>query len=145
MKISPHFELTEFTSSQTAERLGIDNTPSASIIENLRRVANWLEGVRILLGVPIHISSGFRCLALNRAVGSKDTSQHIRGEAADFTAPSFGSPRHVIDRILDAGMEYDQLILEFPPHGWVHVSVTLGGNRRQALQIDSSGTKPLTA
>ena len=143
MKLSPHFDLAEFTTSQTASRLGIDNTPPAYALENLKRVAQWLEGVRILLGVPIIISSGFRCLELNRAVGSRDSSQHVLGQAVDFTAPGFGSPRHVIDRIIDAGMMFDQLILEFPPSGWIHASVIDHGGRKQALLIDRDGTVPL--
>ena len=146
MKLSTHFSLSEFTASQTAARLGIDNTPPPEVIENLKRVAEWLEGVRVLLGVPIFISSGYRCLALNRKVGSKDTSQHLTGEAVDFTAPAFGSPRHIIDRINDAGMDYDQLILEFPKNGgWVHASYPAGKKRHQALIIDADGTRPLSA
>jgi hypothetical protein len=145
LKLSSHFELSEFTVSQTAARLGIDNTPPPYAIEHLKRTAQWLEGVRILLGVPITISSGYRCLELNRAIGSKDTSQHVLGQAADFTAPGFGSPRHVIDRIIDAKMEFDQLILEYPPNGWIHVSVVAGYGRQQALLIDNKGTVPLFA
>ena len=144
-KISTHFDLSEFVVSQTASRLGIDNSPPASVFANLARVAQWLEGVRILLGVPINISSGYRCPALNKAVGGSKTSQHMTGEAVDFIAPAFGSPRHVIDRIIDTGMTYDQLILEFPPTGWVHVSIVERNSRQQALLIDTNGTTPLFA
>ncbi len=145
MKLSAHFDLSEFVVSQTASRLGIDNTPPAEIIIALTRVAQWLEGVRILLGVPIIISSGYRSPELNKAVGGSKTSQHMYGEAVDFTAPGFGGPRHVIDRILDAGMDYDQLILEFPPSGWVHASIIKGTGRKQALLIDKHGTTPFVA
>jgi hypothetical protein len=145
MRVSPHFELSEFTVSQTAARLGIDNTPPPEVLDNIKRTAQWLEGVRILLGVPIIISSGYRSPELNKAVSGSKTSQHMTGQAVDFTAPGFGSPRHVIDRIIDAGMQFDQLILEFPPNGWVHASVTATGGRQQALLIDKNGTQPLFA
>jgi len=146
MRLSPHFDLSEFTASQTASRLGIDNTPPAEIIAALTRVAQWLEGVRILLGVPIIISSGYRSPELNNAVGGSKSSQHMYGEAVDFTAPGFGGPRHVMDRIIDAGMDYDQLILEFPASGgWVHASIIKGVGRKQALLIDNHGTTPFAA
>lgn len=144
MKLSSHFTLAEFTASQTASRLGIDNAPTPEALENLRYVAQGLEGIRILLGVPIIVSSGYRCLDLNRAIGSKDSSQHVKGQAVDFTAPGFGSPRAVMDRLLDAGIEYDQAILEFASNGggWLHMSFVRSGSRHQALVIDKDGTRP---
>lgn len=145
MRLSPHFTLAEFTLSQTASRLGIDNTPPPEALESLKLVAQGLEGVRILLGVPIIISSGYRCLALNRAIGSKDSSQHILGQAVDFEAPGYGSPRIVMDRIIDSGMDFDQCILEYPPDGWVHMSFVRFGSRHQALIIDRDGTRPFMA
>ena len=96
-------------------------------------------------GLPIIVSSGYRSLALNRAIGSKDTSQHVTGEAADFVAPSYGPPRVVMDRIVDAGIDYDQCILEFASRGgWVHISFSKQ-RRRQALIIDETGTRPFFA
>jgi zinc D-Ala-D-Ala carboxypeptidase len=148
MNLSTHFSLAEFTNSQMASRLGIDNDPPDELLDNLRRTANGLEGIRILLGVPIVVSSGYRSLALNRALGSKDTSQHVTGQAVDFTAPGFGGPRHVADRIIDAGIYFDQCILEYPASpsgGWVHVSFVANGARNQALTIDADGTRPLVA
>lgn len=145
MRISAHFTLAEFTVSQTASRLGIDNAPTPEALENLKYVAQGLEGVRILLGVPIVISSGYRCLALNRAIGSKDSSQHTLGQAVDFEAPGYGPPRIVMDRIIDSGMDFDQCILEYPPDGWVHMSFVRFGSRHQALLIDRGGTKPYSA
>lgn len=142
-RLSSHFTLAEFTASQTAARLGLDNTPPPDVIDNLRQVAQGLEGVRILLGVPIIVSSGYRCLDLNRAIGSKDSSQHLKGQAVDFTAPSYGGPRQVMDRILDSGMEYDQCICEF--NSWVHMSFVRSGSRHQALVIDKDGTRPFMA
>jgi hypothetical protein len=147
MYLSPHFTLAEFTVSQTASRLGIDNAPTPEALVNLKRTALGLEGIRILLGVPIIITSGYRCLELNRAIGSKDTSQHITGEAADFVAPGFGSPSTVMSRIIDSGLEYDQCILEYadkPNSGWVHISFSVA-NRHHALIIDDTGTRPYMA
>lgn len=147
MHLSPHFTLAEFTASQTASRLGIDNAPTPEALANLKRTALGLEGVRVLLGVPIIVSSGYRCLELNGAIGSKDTSQHVKGQAVDFTAPAFGSPRTVMDRIIDSGMEFDQCILEFANKGggWVHMSFVPGSGRHQALVIDETGTRPFMA
>jgi zinc D-Ala-D-Ala carboxypeptidase len=145
VRLSSHFSLAEFTVSQTASRLGIDNAPTPEALENLKLVAQGLEGVRILLGVPIIISSGYRCLELNRAIGSKDSSQHVKGEAVDFEAPAYGGPRAVMDRIIDSGMDFDQCILEYPPDGWVHMSFKKSGNRHHALVIDKAGTRPFLA
>lgn len=143
MRLSPHFTLEELTFSQTAARRGIDNTPTPEVLENLKRTALGLEGIRILLGVPIIVSSGYRSPALNAAVGGSKSSQHMTGEAADFTAPGFGSPRAVVDRMTDAHIEYDQCIVEFGR--WVHVSFVKSNARRQALIIDENGTRPLYA
>lgn len=145
MRLSPHFTLAEFTVSQTASRLGIDNAPTPEALENLKHVAQGLEGIRILLGVPIIISSGYRCLALNRELGSKDTSQHVTGQAVDFEAPGFGPPSVVMSRLVDSGIEFDQLILEYPPDGWVHASFVRKGARNHALVIDKTGTRPYMA
>jgi len=147
MFLSPHFTLEEFTVSQTAARLGIDNTPPPDVIERLKHTALGLEGIRILLGVPILITSGYRCLELNRALGSKDTSQHVLGEAVDFVAPAYGAPTTVMSRVIDVGIDYDQCILEYANkkgQGWVHVSFAKT-NRRSALVIDDSGTRPYMA
>ena len=94
--LTPNFTLEEFTFSETATRLGIDNTPSPEIAEELKRTAEMLEQIRAILGGrPVRISSGYRCLPLNRQVRSADTSAHILGQAADFTVPQFGSPRAI--------------------------------------------------
>jgi len=143
MQLSPHFSLAELTKSQTAERQGIDNTPGPAEIEHLRRVCEEiLEPVRTHFGVPFSPSSGFRCLALNRAIGSKDTSQHIFGQAADFEVPGQTNPA-VAQWIAD-NLAYDQLILEFyqpgiPGSGWVHCSIRPYGNRQMALTINRDG------
>lgn len=144
MKLTQHFALEEFTHSQTADRLGIDNTPPADIFRNLNALANGMEEVRELLGgKPITISSGYRCLALNAAVGSKPTSQHALGQACDFICPAFGSPAHIVAAIVASDIGYDQVIQEFadkPGKGWVHISFS-GRNRKQALIIDGQGTR----
>lgn len=141
--LSPHFTLDELTLSQTAARMGIDNTPTAAALAALQRTALGLEAVRMRLGGgPIGVSSGYRCLTLNRAIGSKDGSQHVLGEAADFTAPRFGSPRQIVDALVDSDVPYDQLILEFGR--WVHISFATQP-RRTAFAIDRDGVGPLTA
>lgn len=144
--LSTHFTLAEFIASETADRKGIDNYPPADVIPALRRTALGLEGVRTLLGVPVIVRSGYRCLALNRMLGSKDSSQHVRGEAADIIAPGYGSPRHVAMRLAEAHVDFDQLLLEFPASasgGWVHMSFVQHDARRQALVVDQAGTRPL--
>lgn len=118
-KISPNFTLGEFLRSETAARRGIDNMPPPDIFLALKRLAANLEDVHRLLGVPIHISSGYRCLVLNRAIGSKDTSAHVRGLAADFDAPEYGPPIDVCRAIYASDIAYDQLIYE---HTWTHIA-----------------------
>jgi hypothetical protein len=130
MKLSEHFDLDEFTASQTAVRKGIDNTPSKNVIENLRMLANTLEHVRSLLdNNPIRISSGFRCVALNRAIGGSKVSAHTFGYAVDFTCPGFGTPKEVTNKIAASTIKFDQLIYEGT---WVHLSVD-PQNRRELL------------
>lgn len=141
MILSPHFTLAEFTASDTAARRGISNDPPVEVYAALKRTAQGLEAVRVRLGcAPIHITSGYRSIPLNRLVGSRDSSQHIKGEAADFIAPRFGTPSEVVAALRDSGVEYDQLILEFGR--WVHVSFS-DKPRHQALQIDAGGVAPL--
>ena len=142
--LSPHFALAEFTASQTAARLGIDNAPPPDIVENLRRTAEMLEDVRYMLGgKPILISSGYRCAALNAAVpGSSATSAHLTGKAADFVCPGAGSVRSICIRIAGTpGFAFDQCIREFDSNGggWVHLA---WGDplRRQLLTSDQMGT-----
>lgn len=146
MKLSPHFTIQEFTQSQTAGRLGINNDLPLELYEAAKRTAEGLEKVRLRLrSHPIHISSGYRCLALNAAVGSKNTSQHVKAEAVDFTCPTFGSVNQVIEAIIDSDIEYDQLISEYASNGggWIHISFN-DSNRKQALIIDSKGTRAYT-
>ncbi len=143
MNLSEHFTLDEFTASSTAKSLGISNEPESYLYPNLMKTAYGMEEVRTLLGdKPIHINSGYRSPALNRAVGSKPTSQHISGCAVDFICPLFGTPSQIMERIVASDIGYDQCILETGSGGakWVHISFS-DRNRKQALVITTEGTK----
>lgn len=137
MKLSEHFDLNEFTASQTAVRKGIDNTPPSDVVERLRMLAVTLEQVRSLLGGnhSIRISSGYRCLALNRAIGSGDTSAHVLGYAVDFTCPGFGTPKEVALKIAASPIKFDKLIYEGT---WVHLSID-PKNKRELLTAHFGG------
>jgi zinc D-Ala-D-Ala carboxypeptidase len=142
MKLSPNFTLDELTASQTAARRGFDNTPNASEIANLVRVAALLEEVRALVKKPVLVNSGFRSKQVNDAVGSRDTSQHRIGCAADIRVPGM-TPREVVEACIAANIGYDQIIEEFG--SWTHISVPNTAStapRRQALTIDRQGTRP---
>ena len=142
MNLSPNFTLEELTVSQTAVRRGFDNTPNASEIANLVRVAALLEEVRALVKKPITVNSGFRSKQVNDAVGSRDTSQHRIGCAADIRVPGM-TPREVVEACIAANIGYDQIIEEFG--SWTHISVPNTAStapRRQALTIDRQGTRP---
>ena len=139
MQLSPHFTLAELSHSNTATRLDIDNTPLAEEIANLEILAEGLEQVRTKLDSrPILISSGFRCLELNRALKSKDTSYHILGLAADFTS-TYGNVQEIMRRLADSSIQFDQLILEFGR--WIHIAFPKQGEkpRRQMMRIGKSG------
>ena len=143
MQLSAHFTLAEFVVSETAARAGIDNDPPLDVVSALKRTAQGLEAVRVRLGgAPITVTSGYRCPELNAAIGGAKDSQHMRGEAADFICPRFGSPTEVATALRDSGIEYDQLIIEFGR--WVHISFS-AAPRRQALIIDARGTRPMWA
>lgn len=144
MNLSPHFTLAELTLSQWAARNGVNNDPSsqinaASLMHNLRRLANALEIVRYALGCPVNVSSGYRAPEVNRAVGGSATSAHVIGLAADFTSP-FGTPHAIIKRLLEVpSLEFDQLIHEYGR--WVHIGLAPGSRlpRRQVLSIFRPG------
>lgn len=131
MDLSEHFTLAEMTQSQTAARKDIDNTPNGMIVVALRGLCeNVLEPIRARFG-PVRISSGYRSPKLNRAIGGAATSQHCKGEAADLTVPGV-SNIEVAQWIMNT-LRYDQLILEYPPAGWVHVSWRPAGRRCEEL------------
>ena len=140
--MTPHFSLDELTFSSTAIRLEIDNTPAEAELKNLQRLAEGLEQIRTKLDSnAINISSGYRCLKLNRALRSGDTSYHLRGLAADFTCPKFGGVDEVMRAIADSSIEFDQLIYEF--NSWIHIGFAEAGAkpRRQMFTIDKKGVR----
>ena len=147
MKLSNNFSLNELTRSQTAERKGIDNTPSAEHQENLKSLCtNVLQPIRDHFSRGVTISSGYRSPELCVAIGSKTTSQHAKGEAADFEI--FGVSNKELADWIHYNTQYDQLILEYwkesdPNSGWVHCSYSQGKNRRQYLRAykDEGKTK----
>jgi len=139
MQLSEHFTLEELTHTDHRE---IENTPNSSEINNLKRLAEFLEKVKVAVGgKPIMVNSAFRCKALNDAVGSKDTSQHRVGCAADIRVPSM-TPDEVVKAVIAANLDYDQVIREFDR--WTHISVPnspSGAPRKQALIIDKVSTR----
>ena len=138
MKLTANFSLNELTKSQTAERNGIDNTPSAEHQENLKKLCeNVLQPIRDHFEQVVSVSSGYRSPVLCAAIGSKSTSQHARGEAADFEI--FGVSNRELADWIHYNTNYDQLILEYwnesdPNSGWVHCSYSESNNRRQYLR-----------
>lgn len=137
-QLTPHFSLEEMTFSETAVRLGLDNSPSLEVIRHLQELAEAMETVRELLGVAIHVQSAYRSPAVNKAVGGKSTSAHLSGWACDFTAPGYGSPREICEAIIDAMLPFDQLIWEYS--AWVHLSVDPARMRQEVLTINENGT-----
>ena len=137
--MTPHFTLAELTRTDHRE---FDNTPNNDEIANLTRLAQFLELVKVKLSnKPIIVNSAFRSKAVNDAVGSKDTSQHRLGCAADFRVPGM-TPNEVVETVMESGLRYDQIIREFD--SWTHISIpnTPGlSPRRQALIIDRQGTR----
>lgn len=123
MKISKYFTLEEMLASQKAARLKIDNSPSLQHLANIKRTCMLADQVREYLGCPMLVSSGYRSLKLNVAVGGSKTSSHCQGQAIDFTSPQFGVAKDVFEAIKKSGIKYDQLILEYPDSDspWVHI------------------------
>jgi len=141
VNLSEHFTLEELTHSEVAERKNLDNTPNALEVSNLVRLAVLLEEVRSLLNKPILLNSGFRSKAVNDSVGSKDTSQHRIGCAADIRVPGM-TPKQVVEAVIASDIGYDQIIEEFG--SWTHISVpdtVARPPRKQALIIDKAGTR----
>lgn len=136
-----NFTLEELVASDTAARLGIDNTPPSQVIAELQHTAALLEQIRTLLGGrPVRVSSGYRCLALNRTLRSADTSAHVLGQAADFVVPGFGSPLAICRTLAQhqQSLQFDQLIHEFG--SWVHIGRRTQSPRGQLLTINDTGT-----
>ena len=122
-----------FFVSDTAIRLGIDNhTTDPTILKNLSIVADKIQEIRDLLGYPIKINSAYRCLEVNRAIGSKDTSQHLKGQAVDFICPKFGTPQDIFLTLKNNNIIIDQCLLE---NTWIHLSIKSNNNRNQFAKL----------
>ena len=139
MKLTENFSLNELTKSQTAERKGIDNTPSTEHQDNLKSLCEMiLQPIRDHFGQVVSVSSGYRSQELCVAIGSSTQSQHAKGQASDFEI--FGVSNKELADWIDENLDYDQLILEYwkgedePNSGWVHCSYTNGNNRKQYLR-----------
>ena len=139
MNLTPHFTLEELTFTDHRE---FDNTPNEQELANLQRLALFLEEVKKLLGgKAIMINSAFRSEQVNASVGSKDTSQHRKGCAADIRVPDM-TPDEVVQAIISSDLQYDQVIREFDR--WTHVSIPNEKEhepRLMSLIIDKQGTR----
>jgi len=139
MNLTEHFTLEELTHTDHRQ---LDNTPNDAELANLTRLAEFLEELKTLLGgKPIMVNSAFRSKAVNDAVGSKDTSQHRIGCAADIRVPSM-TPDQVVKAVIASDLGYDQVIREFDR--WTHISIpneAVRAPRKQALIIDKQGTR----
>ena len=140
--MTPHFSLEEFTASDTAARLGINNDLPDELRENALKTLEMMERIRFHIDAPITITSGYRCEALNKAIGSKPTSDHTLAFACDFKAPKAGTPFQIaaslapVFKIIGIG----QLILEFGT--WVHVSTRIPDKIiNRIITIDKTGTR----
>ena len=135
MRLSKNFLLSEFTNSNTAKRLDIDNEPTKKHLRNLQRAVDFLlQPLRDAIG-PIRVRSGYRSKALNRAIGGSSKSQHCKGEALDLQYWENGvmDNKAIYDWILESGIEFDQMINEFD-FSWIHISLVKNGNRKQVLE-----------
>lgn len=140
MRISPHFQLTEFTHSKTAKEKGINNTPSIEQIQNMTALCkDILEPVRKHFGKPIYITSGYRSFKLNKAVGGSNYSQHLKGEAADFVVKDT-QVHTVFDFITTSNLSFDQCIYEKKGDSeWIHISHKRNRREKLIAQFDGNG------
>ena len=132
MKLTEHFSLEEMVASDIAVRHSINNNPSGDIVVNLRRLAEFLEKVRLLLNKPIHINSAYRSPEVNNLLGSKPTSQHCVGCAADIRVDGM-TPDEIVRTIKDGSIVFDQLIYEFDT--WIHISRPAIGEQPRASKL----------
>jgi zinc D-Ala-D-Ala carboxypeptidase len=144
MKLSKNFSLAELTKSEAATRLDLDNTPTLQVIENLQAlVDNVLQPVRDKFG-PVVVTSGYRSPDVNKAIGGSATSDHCKGQAADFEV--LGKDNRELAIWIAENMQFTQLILEFykpgvPDSGWVHCSYDAGNLKRQVLTAEKVNGK----
>lgn len=134
-RLSRYFTLARLIASETARERSIDNTPPLELIPNLKLLARGLDRVRRYLGHPLEISSGYRCPALNAAVGGTPSSQHVQGLAADFTCSGYGPPLAVARALRASPIAFDTLIAEFGD--WIHLSFTTNPRRRVLTIYDA--------
>lgn len=128
-----NFKISELIHSDTAVKNGISNTPDTNSLDNmLELIVNCLQPIRNKLGKPMIITSGYRNSQVNKLVGGAATSQHTKGQAADFTVSGM-SPTKVVEFVKNSGVEYDQLINEH--NQWTHISYNKGNNRKQSFVI----------
>lgn len=137
-----NFDWKEFFTSDLAARLNIDNsTDDLALLFNAMILADKMQEIRDKLGKPIKINSAYRNLKLNRLIGSKDTSQHVKFQACDFVS-DFGTPEEIVKFLKKEKMIVDQCLVEFS--SWVHVSIKHKDNRNQFAYLDSKGFRLLT-
>ena len=132
-----YFTISELTHSDKAKELRIDNTPfSYTIVDNLTNLTEkLLDPIREMWGKPLNVNSGYRCSALNKAVGGKPTSQHLKGEAVDITTGSKAENKKLFEMIKESGLVYDQLIDEYG-FSCIHISLKRDGkNRKQIVSV----------
>ena len=145
--MTPHFSLEEFTASDTAARLGIDNRLPDELREAAQRTLEMMERIRFHIDAPITITSGYRCEALNKAVGSKPGSDHTMALAVDFKAPRAGTPYEIAKDLASVIgiVGIGQIILEYASlngSGWVHVSTRIPDKViNRIITIDKTGTR----
>ena len=128
-----NFKPKEFIYSVTAETEGIDNNIyDIETLVNASRTMDLAQDIRNYLDYPIIITSGYRCLKLNRAIGSRDISQHIKGQAIDFICPKYGNPEQIVKALRNSNITVDQCLVENDIYGneWVHVSKKESGKNR---------------
>lgn len=146
MQLSKNLALAEVTRSETAKRKGISNMPTPEHIENFKKLAeNVFQPIREHFGVPIHLSSGYRSAALNKAVGGSSSSQHCTGEAIDIDMDGTSITNKQVFDFIKANVNFDQMIWEFGTDAnpdWVHVSYeSTGKQRKQVLRAIKQGGK----
>lgn len=135
-QITEHFTWREATMSRLARKAGIDNSPPPELHAAIRRTAEGLEAIRTLAGVPIIVTSWYRSPATNALARGETTSQHVLGQAADIEA--LGMSASALAQLIDGHRDvvrFDQLILEYPPDGWVHVSFISPHSRPRQMAL----------